>query len=115
MSTDVNLDGDGVYTPLATATAAAPGGEINDVQYKSGPNSFGGSNYFSVDIGNSAVNLDGSHVLIHQSTDPDSVANATVIFSSTLDLGESGVYVKNDTETDELVAYKRARKLALIL
>jgi len=115
ISDDVALDGTGTYTPIATATTAAPGGNINAVQFKSGTNSFGGADYFTIDTANTAINLDGSQAFLQQASVPAAVANATVVYGNTPDLGESGVYVKNDTETDELVAYKRARKLALIL
>ncbi len=115
VSDDVDLDGNGNYEPLATSSAAAPGGDTNAVQYKAGETAFGGTNYFTVDVANNAIGLDGSQTLFQQSNTPTAVPNATVVYGNTPDLGDSGVYVQNVTELDELVAYKRARKLALIL
>jgi len=115
VSDDVDLDGTGTYTPLATSTSAAPGNNINSIQYKAGETTFGGTNYFTVDVANNAISLDGSQTLFQQSNTPTAVSNATVVYGNTPDLGDSGVYIQNVTKSDELVAYKRARKLALIL
>jgi len=115
VSDSVDLNGTGTYTPIATATAAAPGGDVNAIQFKSSTTSFGGADYFVVDVANSAISLDGSQTLIRQPSVPAAVTNATVVYADTPDLGDSGIYVNNNTETDEIIAYKRARKLALIL
>lgn len=115
ISDDVELDGTGSYTTLATTVEAAPGGDIDAIQYKSSANSFGGANYFTVDVANSAIGIDGSQTFFQQANTPTAVSNATVVYGNIPDLGDSGVYVQNVTESDELVAYKRARKLALIL
>lgn len=115
VSTDVDLDGDGVYIPLATSTTAAPGGDTFALQFKAGNTTFGGADYFTVDVGESRVTLDGNQVFVHVDQEPNSVSNATVVYSDAPDLGDSGVYVNNADVTDELVAYRRARKLSLIL
>jgi len=115
VSNDVGVDGTGTYQPLATSDTASPGGNVNAIQFNGGSNTFSGTNYFTVDDSNSAIKLDGSFTLLEQPAVPSSIANATVLYGNTPDLGDSGVYTNNSSGNNELVAYKRARKLALIL
>lgn len=114
VSGDVESDGSGTYSALATTAAASPGGSVNAIQYKTAGNTFGGADYFEVDVANSAITLDGSQTFITQTGEPASVTDAVVVYGDEPDLGDTGIYAKSATKTDEIVAYKRARKLALI-
>ena len=115
VSDDVDLQGNGIYQTLATTEDASPGGNINSVQFNAGGDVFGGADYFTIDTSNNVTSIDGAHALLEQETEPNSVANATVVYGGNAGLGDSGVFVKSTTDTDEIVAYKRAKKLALIL
>lgn len=126
ISVDVDLEGEDVtdpYRPLATlddlgnvsGNIQNPGGPIGSVQYNLDDEQFGGSADFVYDAANATVRIDGYQLLVEQASSPTAEANTVTVFNQPPALGDSGVYFVGTDNSDELVAYRRARKLALIL
>lgn len=101
------------YSAIGTASAGSPGGAVNDIQYKAGANTFGGSNSFTFD-GSSKVTISGQIVYGNIGSTPSATANSVALYSKAEGTGGTGLYVKSNTVDDELVSRSKAVVYAII-
>lgn len=116
ISPDVDANGAPItaYTDIGTASAGSVGGPLYSIQYHDAGNVFGGSAYYSVDVGNSRVTLNGHQVFGNIGTAPAAVANAVALYHNAEGAGGTGLYFRSTIEQDELVSRKKAIVFSLI-
>jgi hypothetical protein len=116
ISSDVDSSGDPItpYQAIGTSAAGSPGGNVNDIQFKNGGNTFGGNGAFQFDVANTQVSLQGHLVLGNIGVAPSATANAVALYNLQPGAGDSGVYVKTSTQDDELVSRAAAIVYAII-
>lgn len=116
ISPDVDANGAPItaYTDIGTATAGSVGGPLYSIQYHDAGNVFGGSSYYSVDVGNTRVTLNGHQLFGNIGTAPAAVANSVALYHNAEGAGGTGLYFRSTVEQDELVSRKKAIVFSLI-
>ena len=103
------------YIDIGTAASAAlPGGNITDIQYKASANTFGGSGSLTFDAANARVTLQGHQVFGNIVTAPTAVANAVALYHNAMGSGGTGLYIRTPAVQDELVSKTQAIVFGLI-
>lgn len=113
-SVDANGAPISAYSDIGTAAAGSVGGPLYAVQYHDAGNVFGGSAYYSVDLANSTVSLNGTQVFGNIGTAPAATANSVAVYHNAIGAGDTGLYVKNTAVEAELVTKNRAILFGII-
>lgn len=113
-----NVDANGApissYTDIGTAAAGSVAGPLYSVQYHDAGNVFGGSSYYSVDVANSRVTLQGDQAFGNIGSAPTAVANSIALYHNEIGSGGTGLYVKGVAVEDELVSKTKAIVFGII-
>lgn len=116
ISANVTVDGTAIspYVAIANVAATSPGGPQYAIQTNVG-NAFSGSANLTFDGSTSQLTLAGYQTFGNIITAPTLAANSASMYHNVIGAGGTGVYVKNDSETGELVNKSRAIVFGLIL
>lgn len=101
------------YSTIGTAAAGSPGGNINDIQFKAGANTFGGNSNFTFN-GTDTVTIEGKLVLGNIGSVPTSVANSVILYNNQISGGGTGIFAKSAVVDDELVSKSKAILYSII-
>ena len=100
------------YADIASAAASSPGGNSTAIQFNQN-GTFGGSDNFLFDYGNSYIYANASQYIGYQAT-PPTLANSVAIYSNTAGSGGTGLYFNSNQANDELVSKSKAIVFAII-
>lgn len=115
ISSDVSANGAAItaYSTIGTAAAGSPGGDVSDIQFKAGANTFGGNSNFTFN-GTDTVTIEGKLILGNIGSSPTSVANSVILYNNQIGSGGTGVFARSAEVDDELVSKSKAIVYSII-
>lgn len=115
ISSSTDFNGVGTYSNIMTGGGSAfVAGSNTQVQFNDGGN-FGATANLTFDKTLNQLSVfSGSQVLGNVGSTPSSVANSVLLYNNAPGGGNTGLYFVTSTNNDEVVAYNRAKLLAII-